>query len=232
MPLVHFVVALSVGQFYFPEQLSPAPVDAGPSIEGVPGEYPWFSVKLIPDADLRGTSFERLRIIRNEIFARHGYQFKSRMLREHFETFYWYKGEHANVDALLSPIEKKNVEVLREAERKADEARIAALPEGLRTFWLAFRAAVAKRDLAQLEGMAQFPFQSTINPSYPELDPKQFRAMLKSRLSDETLEAVTLGVPEALKDGSYFVSVPGPVAFVFLPSAGGFRFVRATLAAD
>lgn len=46
-----------------------------------------------------------LRLMRNEIFARHGYIFKSADLRNHFSKQPWYNARYSNVDAMLTPIE-------------------------------------------------------------------------------------------------------------------------------
>lgn len=57
-----------------------------------------------------------LRIIRNEIFARHGYIFKSEDLAEYFGKKKWYKPQFDNVDSYLTVDEKEYIKVILQAE--------------------------------------------------------------------------------------------------------------------
>jgi len=57
-----------------------------------------------------------LRIIRNEIFARHGYIFKSQDLKDYFSSKDWYKPKFENVDSYLTDDEKQYIQVIRNAE--------------------------------------------------------------------------------------------------------------------
>ena len=72
-------------------------------------------------SELQDKSVGELRIIRNEIFARKGYIFNSEDLRTHFSTFDWYEPKYANVDSLLTELDKKNIQNLLELERKKKE---------------------------------------------------------------------------------------------------------------
>jgi YARHG domain len=65
-------------------------------------------------ADLEGFSPAMLRIARNEIFARHGYIFKSEDLRRYFGEQPWY-GERSR-DVSLNAIESANVEFIKARE--------------------------------------------------------------------------------------------------------------------
>ena len=61
----------------------------------------------------------QLRIARNEIFAFHGYSFKSKDLKEIFSDKYWYKPKNVSsetITAKLSAIEKYNINLIREIE--------------------------------------------------------------------------------------------------------------------
>ncbi len=51
----------------------------------------------------------QLRLMRNEIFARYGYIFKSDDLKEYFSKKIWYAPEHETVDHLLTEIDKGNI---------------------------------------------------------------------------------------------------------------------------
>ncbi|MCP3032516.1 YARHG domain-containing protein [Halobacillus sp. A1] len=56
-----------------------------------------------------------LRLARNEIFARHGYIFESKDLQQYFSQKTWYVTD-VNYDGTLSPIEKYNVDLMKELE--------------------------------------------------------------------------------------------------------------------
>ncbi len=65
---------------------------------------------------------EDLRIMRNEILARHGYRFQSADLQQYFGSKSWYHPGNNNAAIKLSPLEQLNVELI-----KAEEA----MPGGL-----------------------------------------------------------------------------------------------------
>jgi hypothetical protein len=65
---------------------------------------------------------EELRIMRNEILARHGYRFESKELQELFEPMPWYKPCKDNKAIRLNIIERTNIEMIKSEE---------ALPAGL-----------------------------------------------------------------------------------------------------
>jgi len=81
-----------------------------------PGKYPQGSERLLTESDLQGISKPDLRIMRNEIFARHGYIFKSDDLKEHFGNLSWYTPRDTNVNSLLTDIEKKNIKFIQSYE--------------------------------------------------------------------------------------------------------------------
>lgn len=84
----------------------------------VEGIYPEASQRLLTDADLVGKSKLDLKMMRNEIFARHGYIFKTKDMKEHFEHQYWYEGKYNDVSSMLTSIEKKNVELIKKYENR------------------------------------------------------------------------------------------------------------------
>ncbi|PWJ31144.1 YARHG domain-containing protein [Sediminitomix flava] len=63
-------------------------------------------------------SIEELSIIRNEIFASHGYIFKSNKWKSYFLKKDWYKPMYSNVIDSLTLIEKVNISSILEIERK------------------------------------------------------------------------------------------------------------------
>lgn len=60
-----------------------------------------------------------LTIIRNTIYARHGYSFKNRPLRVFFDAQDWYIPVHTNIKADFTDIEKQNIELLLRYEKNA-----------------------------------------------------------------------------------------------------------------
>jgi len=58
------------------------------------------------------------RLLRNEIFARHGRTFKSEGLNEIFESCDWYKPNPNYTDDMLNDTEKKNVKFILDYEKK------------------------------------------------------------------------------------------------------------------
>ncbi len=84
---------------------------------------------LIPDSDKRelteddlaGFGKEELRIARNEIYARHGRKFSDKELQSHFDGLEWYVPEIDAKDfneGMLSEIEKRNLRIIGEFEKK------------------------------------------------------------------------------------------------------------------
>ena len=60
-------------------------------------------------------------ILRNSIFARHGFAFRDKQLRVYFEQFDWYMPVFGNVKDELTKIEKKNIDLLLRYEQNAEE---------------------------------------------------------------------------------------------------------------
>ena len=81
--------------------------------------YKWLSERLATEEDLVGKNLSDLRIMRNTIFAMHGYIFKTSDMKEHFGNLSWYKGTKNDVSSELSSIESKNVQFIKEHESNA-----------------------------------------------------------------------------------------------------------------
>lgn len=62
-----------------------------------------------------------IRFMINEIYARHGYIFADKKLNSYFRNKTWYKAKTKNVDSLLTPIEKYNIEFLKGVEKQLKE---------------------------------------------------------------------------------------------------------------
>jgi len=56
------------------------------------------------------------RLLRNTIYAMHGYKFKTKDLQEHFQKFAWYKGTKDNVDNELNENEKRLIRIILATE--------------------------------------------------------------------------------------------------------------------
>ena len=75
------------------------------------------SEKVLKVEELQGKTYEELRFLRNEIFARKGYIFKDENLNAYFASKKWYK-PNKDADIVLDSIEKKNIETFKIAEAK------------------------------------------------------------------------------------------------------------------
>lgn len=84
---------------------------------GTPGDYPQASERLLTEDDLKGMSKAELRVMRNEIMARHGYTFKSNDLWERFINQGWYYPLFKDVSKNLSDIEDQNVKFIQAHEK-------------------------------------------------------------------------------------------------------------------
>lgn len=81
-------------------------------------DYDWLCQRRVTESDLEGKSKEELRIMRNYIFARHGYIFKSKSLRKYFKQFDWYSPKRKKIPSDLSQIELDNVSFIKSYETK------------------------------------------------------------------------------------------------------------------
>ena len=72
---------------------------------------------LVP-ADLEGFSKPALRIWRNAVYARHGRTFKSEDLQALFNEYAWYKPDEEYSDDELTDIDRANIKLIQEFERK------------------------------------------------------------------------------------------------------------------
>ena len=65
---------------------------------------------------VNGLFVEDLRVLRNEIYARHGRIFKDKDLQKYFEAQAWYQANPEFKDEMLSETESKNLAVIKEVE--------------------------------------------------------------------------------------------------------------------
>ncbi len=85
------------------------------------GRFPVTSERLLDEDDCLQFAKEDLFIMRNEIFARHGYIFYKKKTREIFEKEDWYVPFSTDVKNDLTKIEKANVEMIQRYEKYAEE---------------------------------------------------------------------------------------------------------------
>lgn len=85
------------------------------------GDYPQASQRLLKEDDVNNLMKPELEAMRNEIFARHGYCFKKKNLRELFEDKDWYIPNTVDVKKDLTDIEKKNIALIKRFEKYAEE---------------------------------------------------------------------------------------------------------------
>ncbi|MFN0201157.1 MAG: YARHG domain-containing protein [Bacteroidia bacterium] len=83
------------------------------------GSYPETSEKLLAEADVENLLKQELRIMRNEIYARHGYSFKMKDMRSYFDQQDWYIPTTTDVRDALTEVEEKNVALLKRYEKYA-----------------------------------------------------------------------------------------------------------------
>ncbi|MGE9943240.1 YARHG domain-containing protein [Bariatricus sp. SGI.161] len=87
-----------------------------------PSEYifPDSDSKYLSEDEVRQVTVDKLKIGRNEIYARHGVVFESEELQTYFKERSWYKEKISfndfNADAELNDFEKKNVELIKKVE--------------------------------------------------------------------------------------------------------------------
>jgi hypothetical protein len=115
----------------------------GQNNQSISDEFEWFMTGFLP---LNEESFSlsgswifqvgelnrtQLRLIRNTIYARHGYIFNSIDLKEYFSQFNWYIGTKTNVDGELTADEISIIEFIRQMEANYP----SIVPEELIGLW-------------------------------------------------------------------------------------------------
>ncbi|MEO8516858.1 MAG: YARHG domain-containing protein [Flavobacterium sp.] len=79
------------------------------------------STKKLTEADVKNLKKLELEILRNTIFARHGYTFKKKSYRQFFDPVSWYVPISNDVSAALTPLEKDNIALLERFEKYAED---------------------------------------------------------------------------------------------------------------
>lgn len=84
----------------------------------LPGDMQFFENKAITEQMLHGLSLHELRLLRNEVYARHGRMFRAEWLQQYFFFQPWYAPEENFKDEQLSGNDKLNVETIVKYENK------------------------------------------------------------------------------------------------------------------
>jgi hypothetical protein len=84
----------------------------------LPGDMELFENKAIADPMLHGLSLHELRLLRNEVYARHGRMFRAEWLQQYFYQQPWYTPDENFKDESLSGNDKLNVETIVKFENR------------------------------------------------------------------------------------------------------------------
>jgi hypothetical protein len=86
-------------------------------------KYPEGSNRYLTSEDLAGKSLWELKVMRNEIFARYGYKFKSEEMRKYFDKQKWYEPKYDDVTSKLTDIENANIKLIKKYEVSPQEEK-------------------------------------------------------------------------------------------------------------
>lgn len=125
--------------------------------KGYPGDYAFLSFKEMTAADLDEFNPNSMRIMRNEVFARHGYIFKSDDLKDYFYAKAWYKPQFDNVDDKLSELEKANVKLLQERETRNRFSPLAKLIRKLPFLKLPYHLSTTEPPPVYIDSIIGYP---------------------------------------------------------------------------
>ena len=84
-------------------------------------KYPQSSSRALTEKDVENLKNEELRMMRNEIYARHGYSFKLADMREHFDKQDWYMPMAIDITSKLTKVEKENAALIKRYEKYSAE---------------------------------------------------------------------------------------------------------------
>ncbi|MFO7897054.1 MAG: YARHG domain-containing protein [Candidatus Cloacimonadales bacterium] len=83
--------------------------------------FPEASERLLSKTELLHLTKDELKIMRNEIFASKGYNFKTNRYKSYFTEQKWYEPQYENVGNELTEIEKENIKLIKQVEQIAKE---------------------------------------------------------------------------------------------------------------
>jgi hypothetical protein len=87
-----------------------------------PGDMEHFENRLVTEEMLKGLSLHELRLLRNEVYARRGRQFRTEWLAHYFWSQPWYAAREDNKEPELTETDRKNIETIVAYEKKVKES--------------------------------------------------------------------------------------------------------------
>ncbi len=97
-----------------------------------PGDMEHFQKTEVTASMLQGLGLWELRLLRNEVYARRGRQFRTEWLSQYFYSQPWYEPREDASEPELSAVEKKNIETIVAFEKKLkDELSLRPIQKGL-----------------------------------------------------------------------------------------------------
>jgi hypothetical protein len=84
----------------------------------LPGDMEYFENKTLSEQMLHGLSLHELRLLRNEVYARHGRMFRAEWLQQYFYSQPWYAPDENFKDEEVSGNDKVNVETIVKYENQ------------------------------------------------------------------------------------------------------------------
>lgn len=85
------------------------------------GTYPQASARELTYEDVENLGADELRVMRNEIYARHGYSFRDKAMRNVFDALEWYMPMGIDIRHQLTDAEVKNISLIYRYEKYAEE---------------------------------------------------------------------------------------------------------------
>lgn len=101
---------------------------AVPVVMNKSGRFPFASQRLLTSDELHKNKYSKfdLSIMRNEIFARHGYKFEAGgEMDQYFRMQNWYQPKLDDVSSLLSEVEKQNIDLILKTSQALDNSSVA-----------------------------------------------------------------------------------------------------------
>jgi hypothetical protein len=97
-----------------------------------PGDMEHFQKTEVSASMLGGLGLYELRLLRNEVYARRGRQFRTEWLSQYFYSQPWYEPRDGAAEPELSVVEKKNIETIVSYEKRLKtELSTKPIPNGL-----------------------------------------------------------------------------------------------------
>ena len=80
-------------------------------------QYDWLSTQYVTYSDIQYLDRGQVRVLKNSIYARHGYKFKDKNLRSYFNSQYWYNGYRSSIPSReFNKVEQYNIKFLARYE--------------------------------------------------------------------------------------------------------------------